>query len=56
MAAKIGLFDSDVLIAASIPSHADHANCLARLARLRGTSGACAAHTLAEVYNTADRT
>jgi predicted nucleic acid-binding protein len=51
MAKTIGFFDSNILIAASVPSHPHHSESLARLALLQEGSGACSAHTLAEVYN-----
>lgn len=51
MAKTIGFFDSNVLIAASVPGHVHHNESIARLAQLQGGSGACSAHTLAEVYN-----
>jgi predicted nucleic acid-binding protein len=55
MARKVGFFDSNILIAASIPGHVHHAESFARLQLLKDGSGACAAHTLAEVYNTLTR-
>jgi predicted nucleic acid-binding protein len=51
----LGFFDSNVLIAASLPEHVHHAAASARMARLSKGGGACAAHTLAEAYNTLTR-
>jgi predicted nucleic acid-binding protein len=51
----VGLFDGNVLIAASLPEHVHYAAASARMARLAKGGGACAAHTLAEVYNTLTR-
>jgi predicted nucleic acid-binding protein len=51
MAKTISFFDSNILIAASVLSHVHHNESLARLALLQDGSGACSAHTLAEVYN-----
>jgi predicted nucleic acid-binding protein len=47
----LGFFDSNVLIAASLPEHVHYAAANARIARLSKGGGACAAHTLAEVFN-----
>ena len=51
----LGFFDSNVLVAASLPEHVHFAASSARLVRYRNGGGACAAHTLAEVYNTLTR-
>ena len=51
----LGFFDSNVLIAASLAEHVHYAAASARMARLAKGGGACAAHTLAEVYNTLTR-
>ena len=40
------------MIAASVPDHPHHSECNARLAKLRVTGGAFAAHSLAETYGT----
>ena len=48
----MNFFDTNVLIAASIPSHPHYEACSARLHRLRQSGGACAAHTMAEAYST----
>jgi predicted nucleic acid-binding protein len=48
----LNFFDTNVLVAASIPDHPHHAACLARLAKLAARGGACAAHSLAEAYTT----
>ncbi len=45
-------FDTNVLIAASQRQHLHHEASLLRLAPMDLGSGACAAHTLAEVYST----
>jgi predicted nucleic acid-binding protein len=52
MEKSLAFFDSNVLIAASIPGHIHHQHSSARLATLQHGGGACAAHSLAEVYNT----
>ena len=51
MAKNLVLFDSNVLIAASIPGHIHHDVSNARLALLQRGGGACASHSLAEAYN-----
>lgn len=51
----LGFFDSNVLVAASLPEHVHHPEASARMARLSKGGGACAAHTLAEVYITLTR-
>lgn len=48
----MNFFDTSVLVAASVPEHPQHPESLALLLRLRDLDGACAAHTLAETYNT----
>lgn len=52
MAKTLAFFDSNVLIAASIPGHIHHNAANARLALLQRGGGACASHSLAEAYNT----
>jgi len=52
MAKAVEFFDSNVLIAASIPDHVHHRGSMRLLSRLQNGGGACAAHTLAEAYNT----
>jgi predicted nucleic acid-binding protein len=44
-------FDTSVLIAASSPHHASHEACVDRLAAADVRGGACAAHSLAEMYS-----
>jgi predicted nucleic acid-binding protein len=48
----VNFFDTNVLIAASIPDHPHHEACNLRLNSLRKSGGACAAHTMAEAYST----
>ncbi len=52
----LDFFDTTVLVASSIPQHPHHFASSACLNRLRETGGACAAHTLAECFNTLTRT
>ena len=52
----LDFFDTTVLVASSIPNHPHHPESSACLNRLRKTGAACAAHTLAECYNTLTRT
>ena len=48
-------FDTNVLIAASLPGHPHHETSSRRLSLLRRKSGACAAHSLAEAYSALTR-
>jgi predicted nucleic acid-binding protein len=48
----MNFFDTNVLIAASIPDHPHHEACNSRLDGLRKSGGACAAHSMAEAYST----
>jgi predicted nucleic acid-binding protein len=48
----VNFFDTNVLIAASVPGHPHHPACNLRLDALRKSGGACAAHTMAEAYTT----
>jgi predicted nucleic acid-binding protein len=52
MSDKTGFFDTNVAVAAAIPDHPHHVECHARMAKLHLTGGACAAHSLAEIYTT----
>ena len=52
----LDFFDTTVLVASSIQNHPHYPESSACLSRLRETGGACAAHTLAESYNTLTRT
>ncbi len=47
--------DTSVLVAASIPSDLRHEACITRLALVEQRDGACAAHTLAELFATLTR-
>ena len=51
----IAFFDSNVIVAASIAEHAHHDVASARVTRFAHGGGACAAHSLAEVFNTLTR-
>jgi predicted nucleic acid-binding protein len=51
MAKDLEFFDSNVLIAASIPYHVHHAPSIARLSAVRKGAGVCGAHSLAEIYS-----
>lgn len=51
----MNFFDTNVLVAASVPNHPHHASSLARINDLRSTACACAAHAMAETYNTLTR-
>ena len=55
MAKALEFFDSNVLVAASLPEHVHHEASIARLSPLSRGGGACAAHSLAETYNTLTR-
>ena len=44
-------FDTNVLIAASVPTHIHHVACNRRLSILKDQGAACAAHSLAEAYS-----
>ena len=46
----IEFFDSNILIATSVARHIHHAQSMSRLASIPKGLGACAAHSLAEVY------
>lgn len=48
----VAFFDTNVLVAASVSHHAQFRPAISRLASLKDGRGACAAHTLAEAYNT----
>ena len=48
----IEFFDSNILIATSVARHIHHAQSMSRLASIPKGLGACAAHSLAETYNT----
>jgi predicted nucleic acid-binding protein len=50
MAKELEFFDSNVLIAASIPAHVHHAQSIGRVIAVRKGAGLCGAHSLAEVY------
>jgi predicted nucleic acid-binding protein len=45
-------FDTSVLVAASVRAHPHHVPSVAVLSRIAPGAGACAAHTLAELYAT----
>jgi len=51
----MNFFDTNLLIAASLPMHAHHRECHSRLASLRKTGAACAAHSLVEAYSVLTR-
>jgi predicted nucleic acid-binding protein len=51
----LNFFDTNVLIAASLQSHAHHDPCHARLAIIRKSGGACAAHSMAEAFSVLTR-
>jgi predicted nucleic acid-binding protein len=53
---ELDLFDTNVLVAATMSNHLHHKASNARLAQLANGRGACAAHTLAETYTTLTRT
>jgi predicted nucleic acid-binding protein len=55
MGRRVNFFDTNVLVAAAIPNHPHHRESFARLQKLRKSGAACAAHTLAETYNTLTR-
>jgi predicted nucleic acid-binding protein len=55
MAETIKFFDSNVLISASLSEHTHHKASAALFASLRSGGRACAAHSLAETYNTLTR-
>ena len=48
---ELEFFDSNILIAASVPAHIHHPQSNARVAAVRKGGGACGAHSLAEAYN-----
>ena len=52
----MNFFDTNLLVAAAIQTHPHHTQSFARLGRLRAEHTSCAAHTLAETYNTLTRT
>jgi predicted nucleic acid-binding protein len=52
---RLEFFDSNVLVAASLSEHVHHRAASSRLAHFLQGGGACAAHTLAETYNTLTR-
>ncbi len=56
MTEELDLFDTNVLVAATMPNHLHHQPSNARLAQLANGRGACAAHSLAETYTTLTRT
>jgi predicted nucleic acid-binding protein len=51
----MNFFDTNVLVAATIPTHVHHERSFSRLATLRKAGGSCSAPTLAETYNTLTR-
>jgi predicted nucleic acid-binding protein len=55
MTSELDFFDTNVLVAASVGEHPHHIASLARLAHYGAGGGACAAHTLAEVYSNLTR-
>jgi predicted nucleic acid-binding protein len=55
MSEEFDLFDTNVLVAASIPEHIHHVASNARLGQLVHGGGACSAHSLAEAYTTLTR-
>ncbi len=55
MSQEFDLFDTNVLVAATMPNHLHHDASNRRLAQLVDGRGACSAHTLAEAYTTLTR-
>jgi len=55
MTEEFDWFDTNVLVAASIPEHIHHEMSNSRLGRLARRAGACSAHSLAELYTTLTR-
>lgn len=55
MAKAVDFFDTNILVAATIPSHVHHVASHARLALLRKSGATCAAHTLTEAYSVLTR-
>jgi len=55
MTGELDFFDTNVLVAASVSEHPHHPASIARLAQYEAGGGACAAHTLAEVYSNLTR-
>jgi len=55
MTGELDFFDTNVLVAASVREHPHHPASIARLAQYEAGGGACAAHTLAEVYSNLTR-
>jgi len=52
---EVDFFDTNIAVASAIVDHPHHETCYKRLAKLRKKGGACAAHSLAEVYSTLTR-
>jgi predicted nucleic acid-binding protein len=55
MSEGFDLFDTNVLVAATVPEHSHHQASNARLGQLAHGRGACSAHSLAETYTTLTR-
>lgn len=55
MSEEFEFFDTNILVAATIPNHVHHQASSDRLAQLRHGRGACASHSLAETYTTLTR-
>jgi predicted nucleic acid-binding protein len=52
MRQRLEFFDTNVLVAASLPLHVHHLRANALLSRLQHGGAACASHSLAETYST----
>lgn len=52
MNGRLDFFDTNLIVAASVPDHPHHPECHARLAKLRMAGGSCSTHSLAEAYGT----
>jgi predicted nucleic acid-binding protein len=51
----LNFFDTNLVVAASLPSHVHHEACHARLALIRESGCACAAHSMAEAFSVLTR-
>jgi predicted nucleic acid-binding protein len=55
MSQQLDFFDTNMLVAATLPFHVHHAAANKRLAQLQRNGGACSTHTLAEAYTNLTR-
>ena len=55
MSEELDFFDTNMLVAATLPKHVHHVTANRRLIQLQRDGGACSTHTLAEAYTTLTR-